>query len=173
MSNDFEIDLVGVAQAQARYGPNAVAVPLRRLFTRIVIFGEGQAKLYAPVDTGRLRASLTHEVDQAEVPMYATFGTNVSYAAAMEYGTGRMYDGPGAHAARHWPPSGPLETWARRHGIEGEGKETGGEVVARRIGYRGGLKPRRYIRRALTDTLPKVKMWVEKMGQEITAMLEG
>lgn len=167
MSNDFEIELPGMAQVQARYGPQAVAVPLRRLFLRIVIFGEGQAKLYAPVDRGRLRASLTHEVDQAEVPTYATFGTNVSYAAAMEYGTGRLYDGPGAHAARHWPPSGALDLWASRHGFES------GAAVARIIGKRGGLKPRRYIRKALADTLPKVKAWVGTMEREIAQMLEG
>ena len=47
---------------------------------------EGYAKLKCPVDTGRLRNSITHATqDDVEY-----IGTNVEYAAYVEFGTSRM-----------------------------------------------------------------------------------
>lgn len=46
---------------------------------------EGQAKQNAPVDTGRLRNSITH----VESANSTTIGSNVEYAAAQELGTSR------------------------------------------------------------------------------------
>ena len=46
---------------------------------------EGYAKQGAPVDTGRLRNSITH----AESGNTTTIGSNVEYAAAQELGTSR------------------------------------------------------------------------------------
>lgn len=48
---------------------------------------EGYAKLKCPVDTGRLRNSITHaqEDDTTEI-----IGTNVEYATYVEMGTSRM-----------------------------------------------------------------------------------
>ena len=40
------------------------------------------------VDTGRLRGSITHGVDNAEKVAY--IGTNVEYAAYVEFGTSKM-----------------------------------------------------------------------------------
>lgn len=47
---------------------------------------EGQAKAFAPVDTGNLRNSITHEVE----PQEARVGTNVSYGVFQELGTSKM-----------------------------------------------------------------------------------
>ncbi len=55
---------------------------------------EGNAKRLAPVDTGRLRASITHSVDRALMPQYAIVGTNVAYAGFQEYGTRHMKPSP-------------------------------------------------------------------------------
>ena len=49
---------------------------------------EGHAKDMAPVDTGRLRNSITHAVDEGEQAAY--IGSNVSYAEMQELGTSRM-----------------------------------------------------------------------------------
>ena len=49
---------------------------------------EKYAKMEAPVDTGRLRNSLTHEVAKNEDAVY--IGTNVEYAPYVEMGTSRM-----------------------------------------------------------------------------------
>ena len=49
---------------------------------------EGYAKKLAPVDTGNLRNSITHEVDEEEPAAY--IGTNVEYAPYQELGTIHM-----------------------------------------------------------------------------------
>lgn len=45
---------------------------------------EGYAKEDCPVDTGRLRNSIAHDVDESEPAAY--IGTNVEYAPYVEYG---------------------------------------------------------------------------------------
>lgn len=47
---------------------------------------EGYAADLAPVDTGRLRGSITHQVDEGEPSVY--IGTNTEYAPYVELGTG-------------------------------------------------------------------------------------
>lgn len=51
---------------------------------------ERDAKINAPVDTGRLRASLTPEVQQTGTTARGVVGSNVIYAAAQELGTRYM-----------------------------------------------------------------------------------
>ena len=50
---------------------------------------EGYAKDLTPVDTGNLRNSISHQVDEAESAVY--IGTNVEYAPYVELGTGKYY----------------------------------------------------------------------------------
>lgn len=52
---------------------------------------EGYAKDLAPVDTGNLRNSISHRVDDGEPAVY--IGSNTSYAAYVELGTGKYYPG--------------------------------------------------------------------------------
>lgn len=52
---------------------------------------EGYAKDLAPVDTGNLRNSISHRVDESENAVY--IGTNVSYAPYVELATGIYADG--------------------------------------------------------------------------------
>lgn len=49
------------------------------------LLGEGYAKRLCPVDTGRLRNSITHTADDDT----AYIGTNVEYAAYVELGTSK------------------------------------------------------------------------------------
>ena len=49
------------------------------------LVAEGYAKKLAPVDTGNLRNSITHQVDDGEPAAY--IGTNVEYAPYQELGT--------------------------------------------------------------------------------------
>ena len=49
---------------------------------------EGHAKKKCPVDTGRLRNSISTAVDDSEEAAY--IGTNVEYAPDVELGTSRM-----------------------------------------------------------------------------------
>lgn len=52
------------------------------------ILVEGQAVALATVQTARLRNSIDHHVDEAELTGYV--GTNVEYAVYVEFGTGEF-----------------------------------------------------------------------------------
>jgi len=96
------------------------------------------AKINAPVDTGRLRASITPTVAQMGDIIEGVVGSNVTYAPYMELGT-----------KPHWPPPGALTVWARRHNIE--------EFVVQRAIARRGTKPRRFLERAFESNLNRIK----------------
>jgi HK97 gp10 family phage protein len=55
---------------------------------RSLLYIEAGAKRRVPVDTGRLRNSITHE--QSEDGMKGRVGTNVEYGPYVEHGTRRM-----------------------------------------------------------------------------------
>lgn len=61
--------------------PKSIAAALES----IGLVAEGYAKKICPVDTGRLRNSITHVVDNGEQAVY--IGTNVEYAPCVELGT--------------------------------------------------------------------------------------
>lgn len=48
---------------------------------------ETSAKQHAPVDTGNLRRSITHEVNRDARGLYMRYGTNVEYGIYQELGT--------------------------------------------------------------------------------------
>jgi HK97 gp10 family phage protein len=48
------------------------------------------AKRNCPVDTGRLRSSITNEIGTDAQGLVATIGTNVEYAPYVELGTSKM-----------------------------------------------------------------------------------
>ena len=66
---------------------NAAPEAIERALEAIGLQAEGYAKMLCPVDTGRLRNSITHAVDVGELKAY--IGTNVEYAAYVEMGTSR------------------------------------------------------------------------------------
>ena len=63
-----------------------------RALEKCGLTAEGYAKKLAPVDTGNLRNSITHEVDDGEPAVY--IGTNVEYAPYQELGTINMTANP-------------------------------------------------------------------------------
>lgn len=67
---------------------------------------DGYAKKLCPVDTGRLRNSITHIVDESELSV--TVGTNVEYAPYVELGTGKYY--PGGRP-KPWPYQDAKGDW--------------------------------------------------------------
>ncbi len=62
-----------------------------RALEKCGLTAEGYAKLLCPVDTGNLRNSITHQVQESENTVY--IGTNSEYAAYVELGTGVYYPG--------------------------------------------------------------------------------
>lgn len=67
---------------------NGITEAVLRGLEQIGMAGEGYAKDYCPVDTGNLRNSITHVVDEAEGSVY--IGTNVDYGPDVELGTVKM-----------------------------------------------------------------------------------
>jgi len=64
--------------------------PVGKDLVRRTLRVERRAKELAPVDTGRLRSSITYEVGEDSRGLVARIGTNVTYAIYLEYGTRRM-----------------------------------------------------------------------------------
>ena len=93
-----------------------------------------EVKKNAPVDTGRLRTSITQEVRAVNFPsrVEGVVGSNLDYALFMEEGTDH----------NKMPPIAALQGWARRH-------STSAFLVARAILRRGGLKGRFYFKKSL------------------------
>jgi HK97 gp10 family phage protein len=57
------------------------------LLETIAVSIEAAAKRICPVDTGRLRGSITHEVNASPGKIEGRVGSNVEYAAYVELGT--------------------------------------------------------------------------------------
>lgn len=66
-----------------------------RALEAVGLQAEGRAKTYCPVDTGRLRGSISHQLGSGfDRSVY--IGTNVEYAPYVEYGTRK------GHKAHHY-----------------------------------------------------------------------
>ena len=64
---------------------------IERALEAVGLQAEGYAKRLCPVDTGRLRNSITHTYYEEDVDeLVAVIGTNVEYAPYVEYGTIHM-----------------------------------------------------------------------------------
>lgn len=71
-----------------------------RALERCGLQAEGYAKDLVPVDTGNLRNSIAHKVDEAEPAAY--IGTNSEYAGYVEFGTGMYSSIGGGTTKTHW-----------------------------------------------------------------------
>ena len=65
-----------------------MAISMQRATYRV----ETEAKRRAPVDTGRLRSSLTSRVRRGASSVEGTVGTRLHYAPYMEYGRGALVE---------------------------------------------------------------------------------
>lgn len=164
------VEVIGLKRLIKRMSADRLIKPMRRFLERSSISIESAAKENAPVDTGRLRASITHEIiEEGALPRYAKIGVLKSpfstphgkKAFAMEYGTGLLAEGAGASGKPHYPPAGALGRWAGRHGF------ASGAQVSRIIGKRGGLRPRRYMRDALKAKRAEIGKFAQVMAKEI------
>ena len=151
MSKDFKVTLTGDQALQRKLrNPEFVRGPVRRFLTRSAIMLEGKVKEKTPVDTGRLRSSITHKVE----PFRALVGTNVSYAPHVEFGT-----------RPHWPPLAALQPWAGRHGFP-PGRQ-GAWLVARAIARRG-TRARRMFQKGVESSRGAILgMWQRDVARDV------
>lgn len=116
---------------QSEFGkfPDNIAKFIQQAGSAAALEIEGQAKKFAPVDTGRLRASIGTSIGITN-RLQAIVQTNVNYAAYVHEGT-----------KPHFPPISALEGWASRHGVSAR-------AVAKSIA-RKGTKAQPFMRRAV------------------------
>jgi len=67
-----------------------VANTVHQKIEKACLMVESDDKRICPVDTGRLRASLTHEIETAVNEVVGRVGTDVDYSIFVEYGTSRQ-----------------------------------------------------------------------------------
>ena len=82
-----------------------------RALEKCGLTAEGYAKKLCPVDTGNLRNSITHNVDEEEPAAY--IGSNAEYAAYVELGTGKYVSGG---RPTPWVYQDEKGNWHRTHG---------------------------------------------------------
>lgn len=90
-----------------------------RALEKCGLTAEGYAKRLCPVDTGNLRNSISHTVDEAEPAVY--IGSNTSYAPYVELGTGKYTEGgrptPWAYQDDngnwHWTAGNPAQPFLK------------------------------------------------------------
>lgn len=81
------VEINGAALTELFTSPSGeVARDLQRRALQV----DRAAKQLCPVDTGRLRSSITNELGQDGDGLVATIGTNVEYAPHVELGTSKM-----------------------------------------------------------------------------------
>lgn len=91
----------------------AFKAALLRGLEKCGLVAEGYAKKLCPVDTGNLRNSITHVVDEDEPAAYV--GTNNSYAPYVELGTGKYAEGGGGRPTG-WAYQDAKGNWHYTHG---------------------------------------------------------
>lgn len=82
-----------------------------RALERCGMQAEGYAKDLCPVDTGNLRNSISHKVDEDEPAAY--IGTNSEYGPYVELGTGKYISGG---RPTPWVYQDAKGNWHRTHG---------------------------------------------------------
>lgn len=138
------IEVKGLAETQKMtefYAAELTSNTFVRGMQKATLFVLRDARLAAPVDTGRLKNSIVSKIDIVKEGynqrVVGIVGTNVKYAPAMELGT-----------KPHFPPISALQVWARRHGANAY-------LVARAISIRG-LKARAFLKGAFDKNKTKI-----------------
>lgn len=127
-----------------------MAEPMRKFYKRAAVIAQRYARQLSPVDTGRLRGSITYEVDAAEFPTFAAIGSVVEYAPYVEYGTGTESDGPNASGKPHFPAGVSAKTGRVLKGFP-------------------GFRPRRYLRDAIQKLRSDMPALLAQLGKDAAA----
>lgn len=83
------IDAKEVLQALTRFRDKEMPQSLTDKMEKVCLFIEGEAKKLCPTgDTGNLRASITHTVEEDDSKIVGVVGSNLDYAPYVHQGTG-------------------------------------------------------------------------------------
>jgi len=122
------------SRVQALQGPPIVAV-MRE--ATLLVQRSAKVGKAMPVDTGRLRASITPEITQMGGQTVGIVGSAVSYAPYQELGF-----------KPHFVPAKYIGTWAVRHGFKFGGLRVSG-------------KARMFLQKAFTENISKIEALFE------------
>lgn len=153
MPTKISAEIKGIQEVQRNLetaAKNLRGTPMINAMRDATLIIDRDAKKNAPVDTGRLRASITPEVTSQGEIVTGVVGSNVTYAPFVELGT-----------RPHWPPLAALEVWARRH-------HTSAFVVARSIALHG-TPAKEFLKKAFDDNKEKVE---RRIGQAVEAIVK-
>lgn len=149
MVAEIRITMSSAALDRALQDPALVKGPVRDFLAKAAFTVEAAGKAKAPIDTGRLRASIGTRL----TPTSAIVGTPLLYAPHVEYGT-----------KPHFPPPAALQPWARRHGFP-KGM-AGAYMVARAIAKRG-TRAQPFMRPALAQSMATIRRLYNEMMRDI------
>jgi HK97 gp10 family phage protein len=149
-----DIEVKGLIETQRnmeRMVRDLHGAPMLEAMRTATLVVQRDAKINAPVDSGRLRASITPEVRAMGDEIQGVVGSNVVYAPYVELGT-----------RPHFPPIQALEVWASRHGMTAF-------LVARAIA-RKGTKAHKFLTRAFEDNRQRI---IDILERGVKKIVEG
>ena len=127
------------------------------------------ARQNSPVDTGKLKASILPEIRTMGETVQGVVGSNLQYAAAVEFGS-----------RPHWPPVMALAGWVHRKGLAGKfsGRSAAGErsitelyiaqMIVLKIAAKG-TKAQPYLQPAFDKARPAI---VRRIGEVVSEIVE-
>lgn len=117
---DLSIEIKGLEETQremARMVEQLHGKPMLEGMRDATLLVQRDSRKYAPVDTGRLRASIVPEVRAHGDEVVGVVGSNVVYAPYQELGT-----------KPHFVPAKYIGVWASRHGFGFTGLPVSGKA---------------------------------------------
>lgn len=144
---EIDIEINGLKETQAemeRIVRDLRGEPFLNGMRRATMLVQRSAKQKAPVDTGRLRASITPEVRWQGNTAVGVVGSNVKYAPFVELGT-----------RPHFVPQKYIGVWASRHGLDNAGLFVSG-------------KPQPFLQPAFEENAAKI---VQILGDTVATII--
>ncbi len=86
----YTIVIVGAEKLAKKLSAELIRDPVTDVIGKITLFLDREVKKATPVQTNRLRSSITSYVDTTPLAQWGSVGTNVRYASFVEYGTKKM-----------------------------------------------------------------------------------
>jgi HK97 gp10 family phage protein len=162
MADDLiKAEIKGLKEVQAKMEQvvrDITGTPMLNAMRKATLIVMRDARKNAPVDRGRLRASITPEVVTQANVVQGIVGSNVVYAPFVELGT-----------RPHTPPWTPIFEWAMRK-LKGDRSGARALAASVRASIRArGTIAKRYLERALEDNAPKI---FKILGNVVTTIVE-
>lgn len=150
---DIQLRVEGMAELQSKMeqvAKDLVGQPMVEGMRQATLLVTRDARLLAPVDTGRLKNSIVPDLRVVSDTVIGVVGTNVRPAPYVEFGT-----------KPHFPPLDKLQVWASRHG-------TTAYAVARGIAAHG-TKAHHYLQGAFDKNQQQIK---DLIGNVVSSIVQ-